>query len=108
MDVQQLIAKGYDLGTEFGVNILAALAVFIIGRWVVRYLRNLTLRVMQKREVDPTLTARFFPRIRVDNQRPRPAAAVRTVAGTVSQSEVVRVDNVNGEGAIGRRVACHS
>ncbi|MGD8883557.1 MAG: mechanosensitive ion channel [Desulfobacterales bacterium] len=56
MDVQQLIAKGYELGTEFGVKILAALAVFIIGRWVVKYLRNVTFSVMEKRDVDPTLT----------------------------------------------------
>ena len=56
MEVQELIAKGYELGTDFGVKILAALAVFIIGRWVVKYLRNLTRRVMQKRDVDPTLT----------------------------------------------------
>jgi small conductance mechanosensitive channel len=55
MEVQQLIAKGYELGTDFGVKILAALAIFIIGRWVVRYLRNLTSRVMEKRDVDPTL-----------------------------------------------------
>lgn len=56
MDVQQLIAKGYDLLTVFGVKILAALAVFIIGRWIVKYLRRLTLRLMEKRNVDPTLT----------------------------------------------------
>jgi small conductance mechanosensitive channel len=56
MDVQQLIAKGYELGTVFGVKILAALAVFIIGRWVVKYLRRLTRRIMEKRNVDPTLT----------------------------------------------------
>ena len=31
MEVQQLIAKGYELGTAFGVNILAALAIFIIS-----------------------------------------------------------------------------
>ena len=56
MEVQQLIAKGYELGTEFGVNILAALAVFIIGRWVIKYLKKLILRVMEKRGVDATLT----------------------------------------------------
>jgi small conductance mechanosensitive channel len=56
MEVQQLIVKGYELGTEFGVKILSALAVFIIGRWVVKYLGNLTSRVMEKRNVDPTLT----------------------------------------------------
>jgi len=56
MEVEQLVAKGYELGTEFGVKILAALAVFIIGRWVVKYLRKLTLSVMGKRDVEPTLT----------------------------------------------------
>jgi len=56
MDVQQLIAKGYELVTVFGVKILAALAVFVIGRWVVKYLGKLVGRVMEKRNVDPTLT----------------------------------------------------
>ncbi|MGD8991332.1 MAG: mechanosensitive ion channel [Desulfobacterales bacterium] len=56
MNVEQLVAKGYELLTVFGVKILAALAVFIIGRWVVKYMRRLTIRIMEKREVDPTLT----------------------------------------------------
>jgi small conductance mechanosensitive channel len=56
MEVQQLIEKGYELVTVFGVKILAALAVFIIGRWVVKYLGNLVQRVMEKRNVDTTLT----------------------------------------------------
>ena len=56
MDIEQLIARGYELLTVFGVKILAALAVFIIGRWIVKYLRRLTRRIMQKRDVDPTLT----------------------------------------------------
>jgi small conductance mechanosensitive channel len=59
MDYQQLIDKGYELVTVFGVKILAALAVFIIGRWVVKYLRNLTERLMGKRNVDVTL-AKFI------------------------------------------------
>jgi small conductance mechanosensitive channel len=56
MDVQQIVAKGYELITVFGVKILAALAVFIIGRWVVKYIGNLIRRVMEKRNVDPMLT----------------------------------------------------
>jgi small conductance mechanosensitive channel len=55
MEVQQLIAKGYELITVFGVKILEALAVFIIGRWVVKYLSKLTRRLMEKRNVDVTL-----------------------------------------------------
>jgi small conductance mechanosensitive channel len=50
------VAKGYELITVFGVKILAALAVFIIGRWVVKYIGNLIRRVMEKRNVDPMLT----------------------------------------------------
>jgi small conductance mechanosensitive channel len=56
VDIQQLITKGYELLTVFGVKILGALAVFIIGRWVVKYLGNLARKVMEKRNVDPTLT----------------------------------------------------
>jgi small conductance mechanosensitive channel len=56
MEVQQLIEKGYELVTVFGVKILAALAVFVIGRWVVKYLGNLVQRLMEKRNVDATLT----------------------------------------------------
>jgi small conductance mechanosensitive channel len=59
MEIQQLIAKGYELIGVFGVKILAALAVLIIGRWVVKYLRNLTKRLMAKRNVDATL-AKFI------------------------------------------------
>ena len=56
MEMQAWIAKGYELLAAFGVKILAALAVFIIGRWVVKYLGNLTRKVMEKRNLDPTLT----------------------------------------------------
>ena len=49
MDVQQIITKGYELVTVFGVKILAALAIFIIGRWVVKYISNLIRRVMESR-----------------------------------------------------------
>ena len=56
MEVQQLIVKAYELGTEFGVKIFAALAVFIIGRWVTKFIVNLIRKLMDKREVDPTIT----------------------------------------------------
>ena len=56
MEVQQLIVKAYELSTEFGVKIFAALAVFIIGRWVTKFIVNLIRKLMDKREVDPTVT----------------------------------------------------
>jgi small conductance mechanosensitive channel len=55
--IEQLIAKLTDLGTEFGIQLIAAIAIFIIGRWVARALRTLIEKAMQKTRVDQTLIA---------------------------------------------------
>lgn len=41
--------------TEFGLKILAALAVFIIGKWAAKKLRKVVENLMKKGSVDPTL-----------------------------------------------------
>jgi small conductance mechanosensitive channel len=53
--LEQMFAKVLDLGVVFGLKILAALAVFIIGRWVAIALRNFLERSMHKTKVDQTL-----------------------------------------------------
>ena len=53
--MEALIAKIYELITVFGVKILAAVAVFIIGRWVAKLMRRIVKKVMEKRSVDPTI-----------------------------------------------------
>jgi small conductance mechanosensitive channel len=53
--MEELIAKIYELITVFGVKILAAVAVFIIGRWVAKLMRRIVDKVMGKRSVDPTI-----------------------------------------------------
>ncbi|MDY6941476.1 MAG: mechanosensitive ion channel [Pseudomonadota bacterium] len=40
---------------EFGLNLLAAVAIFIIGRWIARALANLARRAMTRANVDETL-----------------------------------------------------
>ena len=46
----------YALVTLYGVKVIAAIAIFIIGRWVAKGLRSLTKKVMDKKNVDPTIT----------------------------------------------------
>ena len=53
--MEGLIAKIYELITVFGVKILAAVAVFIIGRWIAKLVRRGVNKVMKNRSVDPTI-----------------------------------------------------
>lgn len=55
MDVNQLLAKVWELLTIYGLKVIAALAIFIIGRWVAKGIRSLVQRMMRKANVDETL-----------------------------------------------------
>jgi small conductance mechanosensitive channel len=56
MEIEQLLSKVYEICTVFGVKIVGAIVVFIIGRWVTKFIANLIRKLMDKREVDPTVT----------------------------------------------------
>ena len=45
----------YELGADFGLKLIAALAIFVIGRWVARWLSGLLEKGMQKAGTDQTL-----------------------------------------------------
>lgn len=53
--LEQIMARLMDLGLIFGMKILAALAVFVLGRWVAIFLRNLLEKSMRRTKVDETL-----------------------------------------------------
>jgi len=53
--IQQLVAKLTALGAEFGIKLISAIAIFIIGRWVAKSLKNLIEKAMGKSKVDQTL-----------------------------------------------------
>ncbi|HIP28372.1 MAG TPA: mechanosensitive ion channel [Sulfurovum sp.] len=44
-------------GMEYSIRIAAAIAIFIIGKWIVKRVSNLIGKLMEKGEVDITLTA---------------------------------------------------
>jgi len=54
-NMDALIEKGRELIAVFGLRIVAALAIFVIGRWVAAILRNVSIKLMIKGKVDDTL-----------------------------------------------------
>ena len=53
--MEDILAKLYQLLTVYGLKVLAALAIFVIGRWVAKGVRKLVERIMTKSKVDTTL-----------------------------------------------------
>ena len=52
---QLLQDRGIDLGIEFGIKLATALAIFYVGKFVIRLLIGALRKVMQRQEVDKTL-----------------------------------------------------
>lgn len=55
MDSQWITDFVQMQGTNFVINLVAAAAIFVIGRWVVRLVHGLSLKAMQRGKVDPLL-----------------------------------------------------
>jgi len=57
MDFQNILASGQELLALYGLKVLGALVVLILGRWVARMLANLLRRGLVRAKVDETLTS---------------------------------------------------
>ena len=55
MDLATIGTKAYELLTLYGIRVIAAIAILIVGRWVAKAVRNFLNRQMSKHGVDPTL-----------------------------------------------------
>ena len=55
--MEDLMQKGYELLMTYGIKIVYAVIIFIVGRWVAKLLGKLTRRMMEKQKVDETLRA---------------------------------------------------
>ena len=53
--MDNIIAKAQELLSVFGLKILAAIVVFIIGRWVAKVLKNVSVKLMTRSKLDPIL-----------------------------------------------------
>lgn len=54
-DINQYLAIAQEKALEFGLNLLAAIAIFVIGRWAARLIARLVKRIMARNEVDVML-----------------------------------------------------
>jgi small conductance mechanosensitive channel len=52
---QLLQDKGIDLGIDLGIRAATALAIFLVGKFLIRLLVNAITRVMQAQDIDKTL-----------------------------------------------------
>lgn len=55
----EMIEKIIDALTLYGMNILAAVIILVVGLWVAKRIKNCFVKTLQKKEVDPTLVGFF-------------------------------------------------
>jgi small conductance mechanosensitive channel len=53
--MEDILPKAQELVATFGIKVATALLILVIGRWVAKFLRNLTGKMMGKSNVDATL-----------------------------------------------------
>ena len=57
MDFSSIIPKLQEWITFYGIKIIAALIIFIVGRWIARIIRNVVEKMLVKNKVESTLVA---------------------------------------------------
>ena len=55
MDIDLMIRKLSELTTEYGLRLLGAIAIAIIGLWIIKTIMRWLTGLMNKRELDPSL-----------------------------------------------------
>jgi small conductance mechanosensitive channel len=56
MEIEAIVQTIWELLTIYGIKVLAAIVIFIVGRWIAKGFRKLVRKVMDKRKVDPTIS----------------------------------------------------
>ena len=56
-DVTSIMDKLPQLLSTVGLKLLAAILIYLIGKWVARMIANLVRKMMTKGKVDPSLTS---------------------------------------------------
>jgi small conductance mechanosensitive channel len=55
MDFSTILGKVYELLTVYGIKVVAAIVIFVVGRWVARAIANFIKKMMAKSNTDETL-----------------------------------------------------
>ena len=57
MDVQKLLEQIYIWLSAFGLKLLAAVAILVLGRITVKLIRKSIIRIMRRRKIEETITS---------------------------------------------------
>lgn len=60
MDLNQIWERVWELMTIYGLKVLAAIVILIVGRWIAKAISKLVKRMMQKSKIDPTIQSFTF------------------------------------------------
>ena len=55
--MENILPKLQELFTVYGLKLIAALVIFIIGRWLAKLIRNVVEKLMTKKAVEPTIVS---------------------------------------------------
>lgn len=55
--MENLMNKAYELLTFYGLKVIAAIVILIVGRWVAKIIEKVIQKVMAGRKIDPTITS---------------------------------------------------
>jgi small conductance mechanosensitive channel len=55
MDINQILEKVGELVTIYGLKVVAAIAIVVVGRWVAKFISNMLRKMMRKADLDETL-----------------------------------------------------
>jgi small conductance mechanosensitive channel len=53
--MENLMAEARQIIAQFGINIIAAILIFVIGRWIAKFIRKILEKLMTRKEVDVTV-----------------------------------------------------
>jgi small conductance mechanosensitive channel len=55
MEIEAIVQRIWELVTIYGLKVIAAIAIFVVGRWIAKGFRKLVRNVMGRRKIDPTI-----------------------------------------------------
>lgn len=55
MDLEKWLDKGIELGTEYGIKVLGAIIIWIVGSWIIKKIMKVMSKMMNKSNYEPSL-----------------------------------------------------
>ena len=57
MSADQIISLLLEEAVKIGMKVLAAIAIYVIGAWVIKTIKRIIRKIMERRNIDPSITS---------------------------------------------------